>query len=148
MCLLRPKVLVQAVELLEFAPESIAHDSRADLTSGRTAELALELTGQKKRTSSGIVRRWPILRTRSSSERPDRRSDDRNLVSLIRDGQALAALGTAAGQHLAAVLGGHPRPEAVAIRTAAARWLISSLHGWGYPSIFSKSLAIVGEPEK
>ena len=148
MRLFGPEVLIQAVELFESAAVVVAQNGRADTAHGRTAQLALELTGQKKRTSSGSVRRWPNLRTRSSSERPDRRSDDRNLVSFIRDGQALAALGTPASQHLAAILGGHPLAEAVAIRPAPARWLVSSLHGWGYPSICSKSLAIVGEPEK
>ena len=91
----------------------------SDLAHGSTSELALELPGQKKRTSSGSVRRWPILRTRSSSERPDRRSEDGNLVSLIRDSQAFATFGATTSKHCAAVLRGHPLAETMTVLTAA-----------------------------
>lgn len=114
---------------------AVAHDGRTYLTQRGAGQLALGLAGQKKRTSSGSVRRWPNLRTRSSSERPDRRSEGRNLVSFIRDRQALAALSATTGKHPASVLGGHPLAKTVAIAAAAARWLVSSLHGSNYPFI-------------
>ena len=107
----------------------VAHDRRSDFAGGSTSDLALGLPGQKKRTSSGSVRRWPNLRTRSSSERPDRRSEDRNLVSLIRDSQAFASFGATAGKHRAAVFRGHPFAESVTVAAAALRRLVSSFHG-------------------
>ena len=90
-----------------------------DFAHGSTSELALGLPGQKKRTSSGSVRRWPILRTRSSSERPDRRSEGRNLVSLIRDSQAFATFGATACEHCAAILGCHPLTETMTVLATA-----------------------------
>lgn len=125
----------------------VAEDSRSDLAGGSTSQLALGLPGQKKRTSSGSVRRWPILRTRSSSERPDMRSDEGNLVLFIRDRQALAALGTAAGEHPAPVLGRHPLTKPMTVGAAAAGGLISSFHD----SIYGDVIIIctfVGEPAK
>ncbi len=91
----------------------------SDFAHGSTSELALGLPGQKKRTSSGSVRRWPILRTRSSSERPDRRSEDRNLVSLIRDCQAFATFGATTCKHRASILGCHPLTETMTVLATA-----------------------------
>ena len=109
----------------------IVADGRvADFAHGSTSDLALGLPGQKKRTSSGSVRRWPILRTRSSSDRPDRRSEGRNLVSFIRNRQTLATFGATTGKHPTAILGGHPLAEPMTVGAAAAGGLVSSFtHG-------------------
>ena len=106
----------------------VALYSSSDFAHGSTSKLALGLPGQKKRTSSGSVRRWPNLRTRSSSERPDRRSEDRNLVSFIRDSQALATFGATTGQDPTTILGGHPLAEPMTVGAAAAGGLVSSFH--------------------
>ncbi len=113
----RKEFLVQTKELLQLAAIAIALDSRTHLTRRSAGEFPIRLSGQKKRTNSGSVRRRPSVRTRSSSERPERRSDRRNLVSLIRDCQPLAAFGSATREHRAAILRGHALAESVTIAT-------------------------------
>lgn len=129
MSTLRPQPLVQAVKLLQPAAMVVADHRSADFAHGSTAQFSAGLPGQKKRTSSGSVRRWPNLRTCSSSERPDRRSEDGNLASFIRDSQAFAALGATASEYSPAVFCGHTLAESMTILAAALRWLVSSFHG-------------------
>lgn len=116
----REEFLVQTKELLQLAAMAIALDSRTHLARRGAGEFPIRLSGQKKRTNSGSVRRRPSVRTRPSSERPERRSDRRNLVSLIRDCQPLASFGTATREHGTAILGRHAFAESMTIATTAA----------------------------
>ena len=50
------------------------------------------------------------------------------VLAFVGDGEALAAFGAAAGQHVAAVGGFHAQTEAVLVHTLALRRLVGAFH--------------------
>jgi hypothetical protein len=73
--------------------------------------------------------RWNSPRRRTRCALPNACDAMARLHALRRrDGEALAALGAAALEHQAAILGGHPRQKTVSLPAAAAVGLESALH--------------------
>jgi hypothetical protein len=85
--------------------------------------------GCQIRVKKSVGNRCPLLKSESISTRRFRLAERGSLLFPTNRGRQLfTALGASASQHLAAVLGRHPRAEAVIVQSFAIRWLKRSFH--------------------
>src|SRR5262245_33581944 len=84
---------------------------------------------RRKRRSPGRVSRREASRPGITRDTPGLPSQSATASATRLRDEFLAALRTTAGQHLAAVLGGHARAEPMRALTAQLAWLIRTLHG-------------------